>query len=210
MKEERVMDQHIEYVTFPAVTIGGGTGNYEIACDVSNGQWAEYAVITVTNGVVSGQASALVNGNSRASIPSALNYVAGAGTSLNKDNSVKGTNYVVNNTLQCLTPPLRWERITNSERRVFVRIDAQASCSAYVSLMFRIAVLKIVPSMPVTVHPSEMDRLNDARAAASRARLQVEQEMVAGGSDVEPAQSAITAEKRHMRYGMENYLKGQE
>ena len=198
----------IEYIEFPARIVGGGTGNYEIECDVESCQWAEYMVVGISNGAVAGQGAVIVNGNSRASIQAGLDYTAAAGKSLNKDNSLKGMAWTLLASTSQPAPMTYWERITNSEKRVFVRIDAQSSCSMYVSIRFRIAVLKIIPGPSVTAHPDHAHQVNIARSDATRQRLGLEQEITEGGSDVTPDQSRITTSK-HLRSGMVDFMKGQ-
>ncbi len=199
-------DTGVEYITFPARIIGGLTGSYELQCDVVSCQWVEYMVVAISNGAVAGQGAVLVNGNSRAAANAGLDYVGTATSKLNKDNSLPGMAFTLVASTSIFAPMTYWERITNSEKRVFVRIDAQASCSIYVSIAFRAAVLKTVPGPAVTVHHEQPELMNAARADAIRQRTGLEKE-------IEQGEGQSTAEHQkppHMRSGMTSFLKGQK
>jgi hypothetical protein len=196
-------DVGIEYIEFPSRIIGGGTGVYEIQCDVTSCQFAEYMIVSISNGAVAGHGAVLINGNSRSAAANGLDYAATAGKSLNKDNSIKGMVFTLVASTSIFAPMTYWERITDPEKRVFVRIDAQASCSIYVSLRFRIAVLKTIPAPAVTVHHEQPEVLNAARADAVRQRLGLEKEIEQG--------EGLSAQRGpHMRSGMQSFLKGQQ
>ncbi len=203
-------DIGVEYIEFPSRIVGGAAGFYEIECDVESGMWAEYLIVAISNGAVAGQAAGIINGNSRESLKSftsGLNYVGGAGTALNKDNGVKGMAFTMVASTSIFAPMTYWERITNSERRVFMRLDPQASSSMYVSIRFRIAVLKAVPELPVTVHHEQPEILNAARADAVRQRLALQKEIDQG----EGLSAGEHQKPPHMRAGMQSFLlKGQK
>src|SRR6266487_2080323 len=119
-------DTGIEYTEFPARIIGGLTGVYEIQADVTSCLFAEYMVVAISNGAVAGQAAVLVNGNSRAAAKTGLDYTGITTSALNKDNVLPGMAFTLVASTSIFAPMTYWERITNPEKRVFVRIDAQA------------------------------------------------------------------------------------
>lgn len=162
------------YQEAPAVTIGGPSGDYELIAPVTSCRWAEYAVVSVANGD-GGSGSVVVSGDSA---PKALAY---DGTvTLNKDNFVRGRAYRVAATTSTPGDPDSYERITHSQKKVFVRIDAANNTSIYVTLKFRMRILDRVPGPSTTVHPDHAHQLNIARADATRQRLGLDKEIAQG------------------------------
>lgn len=166
-------DETEKYTEFPAVTIGGTTGNYVVTCPTTACQWAEYCLDTVVNGD-GGVSALIVSGNSVP--PADLDYTGVSTAKLTDGNYLKGvpiripatsTQYVNSS----------WERITNSEKKVFVRILAAASTSMYLTLRFRVRLLKVIPGPTTTVHPNNMEALNNARADATRQRLGIKEKI---------------------------------
>lgn len=149
---------------YPPLVIGGPTGDYFVVADVPDCRWAEYRVLLATNGDVAGAAALVVSDKK----PIALKY--DGSQTLNNDAHLYGQAIRLGPTI---TQPLieDWIRITNSEKKVFVRIDAQATCSAYVTLQFRIKRLEVVPGPSHEVHPDHMQNLNQARAKTTTERL---------------------------------------
>ncbi|HEV2580464.1 MAG TPA: hypothetical protein VGT44_06390 [Ktedonobacteraceae bacterium] len=156
------------YQEFPPVTIGGPTGDYSIVCPVTSGRWAEFAIDSIVNGD-GGTGALVISGRNP---PKALAY----------DGSVKidGTNdsvflYATPIRIPATTtlhPNSAFERITSSEKRVYMRIDAAASTSIYVTLRFRLRILERIPAPAATVHPDHAHNMNKERARATNERLQ--------------------------------------
>lgn len=154
------------YTEFPAVTIGGASGDYFAVCPVVSCKWAEYAVDSVVNG--DGATGAVVI--STHIVPKALDYTGLSTSELNNDNQAyqwpvrvpATTTQVINST---------WDRIVNSEKRVYVRIDCGAGNSMYVTLRFRIRDLTVIPGPGVSVHPEHEAQMNIARHDTTLERL---------------------------------------
>lgn len=189
-------DQTENYIEFPAITVGGTTGSYVVTCPTTSCQWAEYCLDTVVNGD-GGTSAMIISGNSAP--PADLDYSGASTAKLTDGNYLKGvpiripatsTQYVNSS----------WERITNSEKKVYVRINAAASTSMYLTLRFRVRLLKVVPGPAVTTHPDNMQALNNARADAVRQRLGLTKE-------INTAEATITA--THDRAKKEDMLNGQ-
>ncbi len=167
----------VEYTEFPARTIGGASGSYELQCDVTSCQWAEFMIVSITAGDVSGASKVFVTGNGPQPAAAALDYVGTAGAKLNKDTSARGMAFGLVQSTSIFAPMDFWERITDSQKKAFIRIDTPSSNSVYVSLRFRIAKLKIIPAPATTVHPDHAHQMNIARADATRQRLGLVEEI---------------------------------
>lgn len=154
-----------DYNYFSPLTIGGPTGNYILACPVTSCRWAEYKITAVANGD-GGSASVFVTGDN--DTPSQVLY---DGTkTLTDDAFLRGVPIRVASTVTLLSHG-QWTRITHSQKRVFVRIDAGNNSSCYVSIQFRVKPITVVPGLPVTVHPDHAVQLNIARAETTLKRL---------------------------------------
>ena len=154
------------YEYFPPVTIGGPTGDYFIICPVTSCQWAEFAVDTIVNGD-GGTGAIVISGNS---VPKALDYTGLTANTFTNQVFLKGWPVrIPATTTQFINSD--YERITNSEKKVFARIDAAATTSMYITLRFRIKVLTIIPGPSHEVHPDHMHTLNQARAETTVQRL---------------------------------------
>jgi len=155
------------YEEKPALTIGGPSGDYFVTCPTTSCKWAEYAIDSVVNGD-GGTGAVVVSGNSK---PSALDYTGLAQNTFSDDALIKGVPIRVPATVTQVINS-SWERITNSQKRVFVRIDAAASTSMFVTIRFRIKVLDIIPGPTQTGHADAMQEMNEARAEMTMKRLQ--------------------------------------
>lgn len=162
------------YEYFPAVTIGGPTGDYFIPTPTSSNRWTEFAIVAVTNGDV-GSGSVIISGNSKP-----VKLLTDGSVTLNNDNVVKGITYRLAASASTSGGGDVYERVTNSERKVFIRIDAAASNSIFVSLRFRNRLITRIPGPQHTVHPNNMQDLNNARADATRQRLGLDKEIEEG------------------------------
>lgn len=161
------------YTLLPALTIGGAAGDYFVICPTVSCEWAEFAIDSIANG--DGGTGAVVV--STASVPKALDYtgistnnMGASGNANTQDAHVVGTAYrIPATTTQIINGT--WERIINSEKKVYIRIDPAASTSLYVTLRFRIKMLAVVPGPSVEVHPEHEQQLNIARSARTSERL---------------------------------------
>jgi hypothetical protein len=75
-----------------------------------------------------------------------------------------------NETLMC-NPT--WERVTNSQKRVFIRIDNNAAggYSTYIVIRFRVRLLAVVPGVVPTVHAELEHQANLQRGDIIKDRL---------------------------------------
>ena len=159
-----------DYQYFPSRTIGGPTGDYELISPIPSGKWAEFLIVDVTFGTGT-TSSVLVSGNAK--FPQlaydgskAIGLADGKGGS-----AITAIPFRDNNIGLSIIGPMPWERITNSEQKVFVRIDTADGASVYVTIKFRERILKIIPGPPVQVHPDHAHQLNIAREEKTHERL---------------------------------------
>ena len=145
-EEKTVKDD--SYQEFPAITVGGPTGDYIAKCPVTSCEWAEYAIDSIVNGD-GGTGSIVV---SSIATPKAVDY---AGVNVLSDTTVlRGIPFRL---LATSSLPVNgsFERIVNDQKWVFVRIDAAASTSMYVTIRFKVKILAKIPAPFVTVRPED-------------------------------------------------------
>lgn len=164
--------------TFPSRVIGGATGDYLLQCDILNGRVTEFQIVSIANGDA-GVSKVFVSGQSKEAAR-ALNWVGGV--TLNDDNHAYGQAYSLAASTSIFAPLTEWERVTHSQKKLFVRIDTVNSNSVFVTIRFRVKDLEIVPGPAVTAHPDHMQQLNIARADATRQRLGMDKEIAEGES----------------------------
>ena len=164
------MSHEAEYIYLPVLTVGGPAGDYEVHCPIKSCQWAEFAVDMVTNGDV-GTGTAVVSGDAQP-LSGTIKYdgTVTINGSANNNAAVHGLLFRIPlTTTQVINSS--YERITNSEKKVFLRLDPASSCSMYVAIRFRIMPLKVIPGPSHEVHPDHMDEMNRARSDKTKERL---------------------------------------
>lgn len=161
---------------FPSRVIGGSSGDYSLQIDVPPNRYAEFLIVNIANGDA-GASKVIVSGQSKEAAR-AFNWVGGV--TLNDDNHAMALAFSLGASANAFAPMLGWEKITHSQKRVFVRIDTVASNSVFVTVRFRMRELEIIPGPSHTVHPDHMQQMNIARAEAVRQRLGIEREIEHG------------------------------
>lgn len=152
------------YNYFPAVTFGGPSGDYSIIAPITSCRWAEYCVVSAANGD-GGTSAAVVSGDSK---PVALVY--DGSKTLNNDVFFAGQPLRLAQTTTALYQEI-WQRITDSQKRVFARIDAAAETSLYITVKFRVMPITTIPGPSLTVHPDHEHQMNIAREEVALERL---------------------------------------
>lgn len=152
-----------EYNQFPARTIGGPAGDYIIRCPVQSNRWAEYQIVAIAAQVA---AQVVVSGDSK---PVALLY--DGSKKLSDDSFFVGTAYTLSANQPSITPSVGWERITDSQGQVFVRLDAAGGNSVYVTVRFRTKILTVIPGPAETIHPDLGHQMNIKRSQNIKDRL---------------------------------------
>jgi hypothetical protein len=148
------------YNYFPSLLFGGLTGDYEVECPVQSAKWAEYRIVLVSNGG-SGEGQVTVSGDSA---PPTLS-TAGTAPKLTDQIFFRGQSYFVI-TGDTVRGGDTWERITNSQKRLFARIDVlSGSGPLYVTAQFRVRVHDLIPGpIEQTPTPELGHQVNIARA----------------------------------------------
>ncbi len=153
------------YNYFPAITIGGPTGDYFLDTPVASNRWTEYQIVQIANGAQA--AKVFVTGDNDK--PPQLLY-DGSNT-LSNDASVRGLAFQIPASTTIVGDSNQWDRITHSQDRVFVRIDAAADKSTYVTIRFRVRILTIIPGPAESVHPDLAHQLNIQRSERIKERV---------------------------------------
>jgi hypothetical protein len=153
------------YNEFPAQIIGGGAGDYFLDCPVLSCKWAEYRVISIANSTL-GDAQVTVSGDST---PVTLPY-SGTLKTLSDQVFFRGQAYFC--TFESgLIAPMPWNRITNSQKRVFARIDLTGGGACYITLQFRVRLLTSIPGPIDATHPDLGHQINIERAERVKKQL---------------------------------------
>lgn len=160
-------DDDGKYQEFDPIVIGGTTGDYSVTAPMASSRWVEYNLINFATGDVVGATGFVVSGNSK---PAQPNWVGTAGTAMDSDHVMHGV-VVRMAASSSFSPFVEWIRVTNSEKKVFIRIDTQASDSAYVTLQFRARYIETVPGPAPTGHPDHPDEINKMRSETAKQRL---------------------------------------
>jgi hypothetical protein len=154
-----------EYNTFPSLIVGGTSGDYLVQAPVTSCRWAEFQIVSIANG--SYPAQVLVSGSSA---PKQLDYTGSK--TLSNDTALRGQAYTVPNGETLVPAVQQWDRITDSQRRVFIRIDNAASNSTYITIRFRVRLLTVIPDSRDMVHPTLEHQKNLQRAERIRERVE--------------------------------------
>ena len=152
------------YSYLPPMMIGGPTGDYFVECPTQSCRWAEYAVISAHCDT---SCDVVINGDSP---PAKLTF--DGSVTLNGDAYAPVITLGLSG-LQAVTMDADvFYRVTNSQKRLFIRIDtAQGSHAAFVSIRFRVRLLTVVPGPSLTVHPDNAEQIHFAREEKTRQRL---------------------------------------
>lgn len=160
----------VQPIFIAPITIGGPTGNYMIECPILSCRYAEYSVVGVAS---SAATTFLVSGDNMPVAQLDYTGVKALGQIGNTEGVWQsGIAIVTNaNNLSYAYSADAFFRITHSQKRVFVRIDTTGGQSGYITIMFRVWPLTVIPGPAPTAHPNESHLVNVARSEMTRARL---------------------------------------
>lgn len=170
------MSQYLQngFIYFPPVLIGGPSGDYVAQCPVASCEEAEFEVIAVATND-SGTPQALITGDKPQ--PKQLAYDGTA--SLGLFSGTDGGSQVFPGIAiawpgaNIPSPPAgEYFPITDSQKRIFVRIDVTSGKAMYVTLRYRVRPIRQVVGNVATVHPDMEREHNLAREHQAAARLQ--------------------------------------
>lgn len=148
------MPEDFDYNVFPAVTIGGGSGDYLLRVPVSSKDTTEFCVVSVAS-LTANPGTVQVSGIDR---PTTIN---GAPT-FTDANFIRGQVIAVgaNNTI-----PMGesfYDQINLPRGEVYVRIDG-TNAYILVTIKFRVKILKKVPAPFRTVKPEQEQLVHQER-----------------------------------------------
>lgn len=175
-----------DYQYFPSQMIGGGVGDYLVRVPVSSSKEVEFAVLAITNT----QGKTMTIQVSGVGPPKTLD-----GT---QNSSYNDTSFVPSmvfstqaNTASTLPTPV-YDRVTNADGIVYVRVDGAGGSCAYVTIKFRVKILRVIPAPFTTVHPDAMAAMHKEREMRiQQSVLQTEGELVTYGKQPGPAGTII-------------------
>jgi hypothetical protein len=143
--------EYFDFQEFPTITVGGPPGDYIARVPVPSNEEADFMIISATDGAANA-ARILIN-SSQATYPAAPQYPDYSGASIYSDRqAINGITLIVgiNNTT---FPNPVWERIQNQIGEVYVHI--YQATAAFVSIKFRVKILKKIPAPFRTVGPED-------------------------------------------------------
>lgn len=172
-------EQHEQYNYFPAITVGGPPGLYQVRCPINSKQWGEYCIVGTVIGAA-GPGTAIVSGVDQ---PPSVDFT-GAST-YNDQTFIRGEIYR-GGTNTTISPAELWHRITNDQGVVF--ITTLTATSIFVTIKFRVKILTKIPAPFITVNPEDMEQYHYAREEnIKRHVLNLEGELVEYGREPGPA-----------------------
>jgi hypothetical protein len=156
----RMMEDN--YIYFPIVTIGGTTGDYYVDCPVTSCKFAEYKIVSVST---LANCAVYVSGDSKT-----IQLPIDGSATLSGNTTGKGQFFAMSGT-STVTDCSEYDRITHSQKRVFVRIDNDGKSSTYVGIKFRIMPVTIVPGPAKATHPDLGHQMNIERERNIKATI---------------------------------------
>jgi len=195
-----------DYQYFPCVMVGGGPGDYLVRCPVSSSKEFEFAVVAIGNT----QAKFMTVQVSGVGPPKPLD---GTQASTYNDTSfVPAMVFTLQTNNASAFPNVFYDRITNADGIVYIRIDGGNPGVAYVTIKFRVKILRVIPAPFQTVHPDAMAAMHKEREIRiQQSVLQREGELVTYGKQPGPAGTIITPDDftgdsaTGLRTGVSNY-----
>lgn len=145
-----------DFNIFPTRSVGGPPGAYKMQLPLSSKDYGEFCVVAVSN-LGTNASSILITGAELSSL-AALDSTGN--TTYDDQSYVKGINFVCGGN-STLTPNETWERISNAQGYIFIRITSGTFVT--VSIKFREKIMKVVPGPMRTVHPEDMEQMNYLR-----------------------------------------------
>jgi hypothetical protein len=160
------------YLYFPPITIGGATGNYVTQCPLVGCEEAEYEILSYST-TDTGSPMLLISGDQKFS---QLVYDGSQQIGLlnGTDNGAQNVPAIAAawSGASIPTPPVsEFFPITDSQNRIFVRVDCAGGKSLYVSLRYRIRPIRTVVAEVATVHHDREREHNLARAERAHEQL---------------------------------------
>lgn len=164
------------YNYFPAQMIGGGIGDYLVRVPVSSSKEVEFAVLAITNT----QGKTMTIQVSGVGPPKTLDGTQNS--SYNDTSFVPAMVFTTQaNTASTLPTPV-YDKVTNADGIVYVRIDGAGGSCAYVTIKFRVKIIRVIPAPFNTVHPDAMAAMHKEREMRILDRtLQTEGELAVYG-----------------------------
>lgn len=153
------------YTYLDIVTFGGATGDYALTAPMDSCKWMEYRLLSIASSSLGDSQILLSTKNA----PKQLSY--DNTTTFTTDQYVHGRAIYVPKANSFQGQDETWERITNSQHKLFARIDAASNGACYISIQFRARILDTIPGPFPSVHPDLGQQMNIERAERVEKRL---------------------------------------
>jgi hypothetical protein len=158
------MAQHdMEFDYTQPIIIGGPSGNYFLDCPIPSCKYAEFAIVSIST---SANANILISGKDQ------LIQLDYTGATILNDSVSLAAIALTATAASPYNAPGVYYRVTNSQKRIFMRIDVSAGNACFVTLRFRIMPISVIPGPAPTAHHEQGHLVNAARSEMTRARLE--------------------------------------
>jgi hypothetical protein len=147
------------------MTVGGPSGDYEVTAPIASAKWVEYRLVDIANSS-SGDSHVMISTKGK---PSALPF--DNTVTLNKDGFIHARVLYALSASTVNGDAQVWERVVNSQNKLFIRIDASGNGATYVSLQFRSRIIDVIPGPFPSVHPDLGQQMNIERSERIEKRL---------------------------------------
>ncbi len=200
------MCEEKDYTYFPSVMVGGGPGDYLVRAPVSSSKEFEFAVVAIAQT----QSKFMTIQASGVGPPKPLD---GTQASTYNDTSfVPAMVFTLQSNTSTAFPNIFYDRITNPDGIVYIRIDGGNPGVAYVTIKFRVKILRVIPAPFQTVHPDMVAAMHKEREMRiQQSVLSREGELLTYGHEPGPAGGIITPDDftgdsaTGLRTGISNY-----
>jgi len=154
------------YDLLPPQCFGGPTGNYAMPVPIPSNKYAEFAIVSISNGD-GGAATVTVSGSEP---PPTIPF--DGSVTLNAQQFARGEVHRVPADGN-IFPAETWSRLIDS-RNIYARIDAAAATSVFITIKFRVRVITLVPAPAITVdheHPEDYHQAREERILSALGRV---------------------------------------
>lgn len=153
------------YTYLDIMTIGGPSGDYELIAPMESAKWIEYRLVAVANSNF-GDSRVQISGRGKPTTLAFDNTVT-----INKNDFIHGRVLYIPASSTLNGEAELWERVVSSQKKLFVRIDANGNGAAFVNVQFRARIIDVIPGPFPSVHPDLGHQMNIERTERVEKRL---------------------------------------
>lgn len=153
------------YTYLDIMTIGGPSGDYDLTAPMESAKWIEYRLIGVANSNF-GDSRIQISGRGKPTTLAFDNTVT-----INRNDFLHGRVLYLPMSSTLNGQSDVWERVISSQKKLFIRIDANGNGATFVTIQFRARIIDVIPGPFPSVHPDLGQQMNIGRADRIEKRL---------------------------------------